>query len=173
MAVAGLFLLCACGAKCAYLPTVGVPALRYQARSTNYFVFNPKLFTPAVVALETNSSRTVLAASSATNTTNVVASSAPVPAPVVNTNPTAAPVQSDAGTKNIPPPYFNSVFSGPAASDLLPVTSQMITDYLRPEKTETNHLDQPGVIVFVPAGMQFTPPEPKSTTGNRAAYHSQ
>ena len=143
--------------------------------TTNYFVFDGKLPVPAKAA-ETNSSTADLAAKpKATETNNVeVAKQISTPTvPMQNAPTTTAAVSSG---NNPPSQYYNSDFSSPAASDLLTVTPQMINEYLKPDRNRSGNganFDQPGAVVFVPAGIQFTPPVPKASGESRATYHSQ
>ena len=62
-----------------------------------------------------------------------------------------------------------------SASDLLTVTPQMIAQYLRPGPSGTNSVGQPGAVVFVPAGMPYTPTPPPVNSGpqSRANYRVQ
>jgi hypothetical protein len=85
--------------------------------------------------------------------------------------------ESGADGKNNAARPFNFSFAQAAASDLLAVTPQMISEYLKPDRNETNQLDAPGVVVFVPAQMQFAPTSTKTTATShagesRATYNS-
>lgn len=155
----------------AYLPAVGAPPLRFQAVTTNYFVFDPKLFLPP-----TNLVATVSNVVNQATTTNDVAVTPP---PATNETLTASslPATPDDNQNYIPRPFrrYNFNFSTASASDLLTVTPQMIAPYLKPDPNVTNALDRPGAVVFVPAEMQFTPPptSAESRPGeSRATYRS-
>jgi hypothetical protein len=160
-----------------YLPLVGSPPLRFQTVTTNYFVFDPKMFQPATHLLATASNTVNQVASP----TNEVANTPLVPAPDTSVTLTASsrPAEPDYTQNYIPNPFrrYNFNFAAASASDLLAVTPQMITPYLRPEPNATNGLDHPGAVVFVPAEMQFTPPPTTITAEShpgesRATYSS-
>jgi hypothetical protein len=78
---------------------------------------------------------------------------------------------ADAKNNSVPPYNFTNPSS--SASDLLTVTPQMITEYLKPVQTETNRTDQPGAVIFVPAEMQFMPPTPSAATESHAIYKTR
>ena len=159
-------------AKFAYLPVVGVPPLRIEVVTTNEF--NYLAFNEAFSAARTN-----LATAPAINTDNSSATSPSIPKTIANNNPAAANVlittsseTGDDGEKDGRQPV-NFAFPSSTASDLLTVTPQMITQYLKPEGNETNQLDRPGVVVFVPADMPFMPPTQKTVPESRAIYQSR
>jgi hypothetical protein len=163
-----------------YLPTVGPVALRFVEATTNFYVFDPELFAPKAKPAETNSS---LASAAPTNAAVVM----PTPRPAAPTVIEAVSTPNQqvmsplivGGGPIYPGQNFNSDFSPAPASDLLPVTSSMITDYLKSERNQTEHgdhtnnLDQPGAVVFVPAQIQFTPPTPDGGGESKAIYRSQ
>jgi hypothetical protein len=172
IAAAAFFIRPAQAAR-AYLPTVGSPPLRFQAVTTNYFVFNPKLFQPATNLVATVSN--VVNQATATNDVAV----APPPATNETLTASSQPAAPDYNQNYAPGPFrrFNFNFSTASASDLLTVTPQMITPYLKPDANVTNALDHPGAVVFVPAEMQFMPPPTTVTTEShpgesRATYRS-
>jgi hypothetical protein len=176
IATAGLWLR-SVGASRAYLPTVGAPPLRFQAVTTNYFVFDPKLFLPSTNLLAT-ASNTVIQAASPTNTV-ATAMPAAVPEQSVTLTASSRPAEPDYSQNYIPNPFrrYNFNFAAASASDMLAVTPQMITPYLQPAPNATNALDHPGAVVFVPAEMQFTPPSTTISAENhpgesRATYSS-
>ncbi|MGA2867994.1 MAG: hypothetical protein ABSF34_02370 [Verrucomicrobiota bacterium] len=162
-------------AKFAYLPGVGVPPLRIEVVTTNEF--NYLAFSEALSAVRTN-----LATAPTINTVNSDNSSATspsIPKTIANNSPAAAnilittsPETGDDGEKDGRQPN-NFAFPSSTASDLLTVTPQMITQYLKPEANETNQLDRPGVVVFVPADMPFMPPTQKTVPESRAIYQSR
>jgi hypothetical protein len=170
----------------AYLPMVGAPALRIETATTNSF--NYLAFSQALSALEAKTAAAVsnaatLAAAPAAKTNNSGAISyeafSSAQAPVANNNPinannptvfVSAPMP---GGGNNSQGSLNFAFPSSTASDLLTVTPQMITQYLKPDANETNQLDRPGAIVFVPADMPFTPPTQPNAPGSRAIYQSR
>ncbi|MGC9941084.1 MAG: hypothetical protein ABSE48_04570 [Verrucomicrobiota bacterium] len=194
-AVLGLFtIVFPAHALYAYLPMVGAPELRIEVTTTNSF--NYLAFSNAFAALEAKtaeaiSKATSMATASATNTNNTNssgalstttttasamnnrASSVPSGANVyMASSPTSAPGWETDTEKDGPQPG-NFAFPSSSASDLLTVTPQMITQYLKPEANETNQLDRHGVVVFVPADMPFMPPTQKNVPESRAIYQSR
>jgi hypothetical protein len=174
------FCVHALAASRAYLPTVGVPPLHFQVMTTNDFVFDPKLFPPQPKPSETVSNAVNTLAAS-TNSSNSIAVSQPDASSLTNVNPVLAGAETATDERKDAVPRFKFDFSSAAASDLLTVTPQMMMQYLKPDSTETNQLDRPGAVVFVPAEMQFAPPNTKITAesrgimGNesRATYQTQ
>ncbi len=152
----------------AYLPVVGPPSLRLQVITKNHLVFNLESFREPPKAAETNTvAHTVAPAAVATN---IIAAPNPIPIVAANTNQAnqvPAKPETVADAKNNPVPPFNFPNPSAAASDLLTVTPQMITEYLKPAQ---NAADQPGTVVFVPVEMQFTPPTPKTSGESQAIY---
>lgn len=174
--VAGLFFVREVSAARAYLRVVGPPPLRFQAMTTNDFVYDPKLFSLEPKLAETVSNAVNQIAATATNADNSVA----ISPSVTNVNPVAVSPEIAADEGKNSAPHFNFNFATASASDLLTVTPQMITQYLKPEANATNSLDRPGAVVFVPAEMQFSPPTKitavsRGIEGNesRATYQSQ
>jgi hypothetical protein len=174
----------------AYLPTVGTPALRMEGVTTNSFNF--LAFSRALSALEAKTAETVsnaanLATAAAANTNKVnnsgaISSTTPASAaPVTGTgnspfsanNPADIHLEAVSGGANNSQRPYNFAFPPSTASDLLTVTPQMITQYLKPDSNETNQLDRPGVVVFVPADMPFMPPTSKTAPESRAIYQSR
>lgn len=177
----------------AYLPEIGSPPLRIQETTTNSF--NYLAFSKAFPALEARaaealSNATSVAAATPASTnqnanakelsiSNAIAAAAALASNVnksANVYVASSPANAmDEGTemdksgRQTP----NFAFPGSSASDLLTVTPQMITQYLKPDVNETNQLDRPGVVVFVPADMPFMPPGPKNAPESRAIYQSR
>jgi len=162
----------------AYLPTVGVPPLRFESVTTNVFNYSQFILELA------NESRTNSDIQACTNLTAASGGGTNQPAMVAQpmaSRPTAAlneafpQVNSEenvAGAESRPVTLEKFDFPTSTASDLLTVTPQMIAQYLKPGSTGTNALDRPGVVVFVPADLPFTPPPPRNSSENRANYHS-
>jgi hypothetical protein len=152
----------------AYLPSVGSPPLRFQVVSTNYFVFDSKPAAPAANPTKTSAVATTSATPTA-NHTNITEISNPISNSSANTNQTsAADEENNSETPIIP------ITSSSSASDLLTVSPQMITEYLKPAQTVTDtKTNQPEPVIFVPVEMQFTPPAPKSSSESRATYKTQ
>jgi hypothetical protein len=178
--LAEFFCVHAQAASRAYLPATGVPPLRFQIVTSNYFVFDPKLFPPQPKPSEIDSNAVNTLAAS-TNPTHSTAISQPVASSPANAGPLLVGAETSPDERKDAVSHFKFDFSSAAASDLLTVTPQMITQYLKPDSAETNRLDRPGAVVFVPAEMQFTPPNTKitaescGTMGNesRATYQTQ
>jgi hypothetical protein len=169
--LAGFFAAHEANGERAYLPVVGSPPLRFQAITTNHLVFNLESFAqPPKKAAVSNVTTQIIAP--VENTTNLVENSSPIPV-YLETNRVPAKPESVADTRNNSVPPYNFANSSSAASDLLTVTPQMITEYLKPAQTETNRTDQPGAVVFVPAELQFTPPTPNASAESRAIYKTQ
>jgi hypothetical protein len=163
-------------ARFAYLPLVGVPPMRIEVVTTNEF--NYLAFSEALSAASTN-----LTTAPIITTDNSSATSPSIPKTIANNNPADNPAAAnvlistssetgDDGEKDGRQPV-NFAFPSSTASDLLTVTPQMITQYLKPEANETNQLDRPGVVVFVPADMPFMPPTQKTVPESRAIYQSR
>ena len=183
-------------ARYAYLPTVGAPALRIgSAASTNSFsflAFNQELPAIEAKAAESLSNLTALASNNGGDTNKIASvsstnssptASTAVAAPAPESTPTATQSKSPVYLSASSPPQdiqqnpaaspYNFNFPGSAASDLLSVTPQMITQYLKPDANETNQLDRHGVSVFVPVTMPFVPPTQAATPESRAIYQSR
>jgi hypothetical protein len=166
-------------AEFAYLPVVGVPPMRIEVVTTNEF--NYLAFREGLSAAGTNLATASTA--STINNDNSSATSPSIPKTIANNNPAGNPTAAnvlistgsetgDDGEKDGRQP-INFAFPSSTASDLLTVTPQMITQYLKPEANETNQLDRPGVVVFVPADMPFMPPTQKTVPESRAIYQSR
>jgi hypothetical protein len=163
---AGVFAVGEARGESAYLPSVGSPPLRFQVFNTNRLFLSLKSFAPAKVSeLETN-----LAAAAAI-VTNMAAT--PVSPPNANTNQAPASPPTVADGKNNSEIQGVSTNSSSSAGDLLTVTPQMITEYLKPDQKQADPADQKGAVHFVPEGMQFAPPPPSSPGESRATYKSQ
>ena len=159
----------ACGER-AYLPSVGVPSLRIQAATTNHLGFDLKSFLmPVKPAVPSNAVAQAAAPAAATNIPVVFN---PVSASPGNTNqaPFMPPAVTDAKNNSEPPDI--TPISPPSASDLLTVTPQMITEYLKPGQNQTQ-TNQTGAVIFVPAQLQFAPPAPNASGESRATYKTQ
>lgn len=170
----------------AYLPIVGAPALRIEVVSTNSF--NYLAFSRVLSALEAKTAEAVsnaanLATAAAANTNNAnksgaissttAAAAIPTPSSFMVNNQVPIHLEAVSGGGNNSQQPYNFAFPPSTASDLLTVTPQMITQYLKPDANETNQLDRPGVVVFVPADMPFTPPTQKAAPESRAIYQSR
>ena len=156
----------------AYLPSVGSPPLRFQAVITNHLVFNLKSFAKTVKPAEASNAVPQIVA----NSTNNVAISRQIPAAVTNDSQTnqvpVKPETDDNEKNNSETPVFSPDASS-SASDLLTVTPQMITEYLKPAQTETKQAAPTNPVVFVPAELQFAPPAPKASGESQATYKTQ
>jgi hypothetical protein len=97
----------------------------------------------------------------------------PVSPANANTNQAPASPPTVAGEKNNSEIQGVSTNSSSSAGDLLTVTPQMITEYLKPDQKPADPADQKGAVQFVPAGMQFAPPPPSAPGESRATYKSQ
>jgi hypothetical protein len=169
--LAGFFAAHEASGERAYLPVVGSPPLRFQAITTNHLVFNLDSFAqPPKKAAVSNAVTQIIAP--VENTTNLVENSSPIPVSL-ETNRVPVKPETLADTRNNSVPPFNFANPSSTASDLLTVTPQMITEYLKPSQTETNRADQPGAVVFVPAELQFTPPAPNASAESRSIYKTQ
>jgi hypothetical protein len=172
--IVSLFAVREARAGSAYLASVGSPPLRFQALTTNRFVFALKTLAAAKPA-EAPATASPLAAP-AVSATNVVALSNPIFIPLENTNPVSVRPQAETDGKN---DYDLPVISpnpSPAASDLLTVTPQMIAEYLKPAQNQAvpiNQTNQTGATMFVPAEMQFAPPTSKAPGESQATYKTQ
>ena len=179
----------------AYLPMVGAPELRFQEVTTNsfnYLAFKEQYAALQAKMAEAISNATALAAAKDATNSSSSAATSPVAANSTpktgsgnismpngaNANPganvyisTSQDSTSDDGKNSRLPSNF--VFPGQTASDMLTVTPQMLTQYLKPGMNETNSLDRPGVVVFVPADMPFEPPAQKPAPESRAIYQSR
>ena len=157
----------------AYLPAVGAPPLRFQAVITNHFAFNlESIAPPPKTTAISNSNAVAQTVAPAANATNLVENSSPVPV-FSETNQVPARPEIVTDTKNNSVTPFNFANPSSAASDLLTVTPQMITEYLKPAENDTNRAAQPGAVVFVPAELQFNPPAPNGSAESRAIYKVQ
>jgi hypothetical protein len=161
-----------------YLKIVGPPPLRFESPETN------TLLALKAVMLKPKPSVTENTDSMATNmvapATNAMAVAATVTNPVAEVTAVTNQVASSVVTNTVDVNGVNNISgdSPSSARDLLPVTAQMITEYLKPTKGQnaTNPADQPGATVFVPNQMGFTPPvmqNPPSVPESRAVYKSQ
>jgi hypothetical protein len=165
--VVGIFAVHEAGGARAYLPAVGSPPLRFQAVDTNDTVLDFKSFI-IMAAKKTEASNAV-----AQITPNFTAASNPVSVLPLNTNPAPAMPQIVADVEKKSESPVITPISPPSASDLLTVTPQMITEYLKPAQNKADQKDQKGAEVFVPAGTQFAPPSPKVPGESQATYKSQ
>jgi len=154
----------------AYLPSVGLPPLRFQAVTTNHLVFDLKSFATAPKPAEITNAPTHQITAAAARAADVVAVSNPISSSLENTN--QAPVAPQSGTDakdNSETPGISPISSS-SASDLLTVTPQMITEYLKPVQNQAQPTNQAGTVVFVPTDMQFAPPAPKEPGESQATY---
>ncbi|HEY1719412.1 MAG TPA: hypothetical protein VGH42_14125 [Verrucomicrobiae bacterium] len=172
---AGIFAAHEARGERAYLPSVGSPPLRFQAVATNHLVFNLESFVMAAQSAEASNAVTQVAAPAA-NFTNIAAISRQIPAALANANLTnQVPVRPETapGAKNNSEMPVISPNSPSSAGDLLTVTPQMITEYLKPAQNQTDQENQTNPTVFVPAEMQFAPPAPKVPGESQATYKTQ
>lgn len=137
----------------AYLKKTGPSPLRFSLTSAV-----PASFTLPATLVErqssTNTPETAVPAATSAQTNAVATAPAVDPAPVVP--PKVSTAESPA---NSTPP--------PSASDLLPVSPQMLTEYFKPVANGTNAASS--VVVPVPvAPVEFTPPVAKPAS--RATY---
>ena len=161
-----------------YLKIVGPPPLRFESPETNTLLaLKAVMLKPKPSVMEnTNSMATNMMAQATNAVVIAVTATNPVAEVIAITNQAASSVVANAGDVN----GVNNISgdSPSSARDLLPVTAQMITEYLKPTKGQnaTNPADQPGATVFVPNQMGFTPPVmqiPPSVPESRAVYKSQ
>jgi hypothetical protein len=156
----------------AYLPSVGSPPLRFQAFTTNHLVFNLESFVMPAKPAGTSNAVTQIAA----NFTKKIAVSSQTPVALANANQTnqvpLKPENGAGGKNNSETPVFSPNASS-SASDLLTVTPQMITEYLKPAQTQTEQPNETNSAVFVPAELQFAPPAPKAPGESQATYKIQ
>jgi hypothetical protein len=151
--VLGLFATDAKSSDAPYLKLVGPPPLRFEVIAPNSPLFIAELALPK----PNNADATENAA------TNNPAGAKPV----------ASSANADVGgtwgrlVKNAANPAN-------AASDMLNIKPQMITEYLKPDRSEAPSAEagqfQPGQSILVPAELGFVPPMPG---GNRAIYISK
>jgi hypothetical protein len=169
--VVGISAVHEAGGARAYLPTVGAPPLRFQSASTNHLVLDLKTFMTMLAERQAEASNALAQIAPpvaiATNTPAVV--SYPASISSADTNPASVVTE---GKNNSESPVIPPI-SPSSASDMLTVTPQMITEYLKPAQNQANQKDQKGAEVFVPAGTQFTPPAPKAPGESQATYKSQ
>lgn len=169
---AGLFLIHEARGGYAYLRVVGPPALRFQAVTTNCYVFDPKAFNFEAKLVATASNVVDQLTTPATNETTAVEPAMPVP--VKNPQPVVITTGNPVNPVNDPAGNYNFAFPASTASDLLTVTPQMIAEYLKPQAAAgTNQFDRPGTAVFVPVQMPFLPPAAQGTAESRATYQSK
>ncbi len=156
----------------AYLPSVGSPPLRFQAFTTNHLFFNLQSFEMTAQPAESSNVVTQIAA----NSTNNAAISRQIPGALAKANQTnQVPVELETGTgekNNSETPVFSPDASS-SASDLLTITPQMITEYLKPAQSQTEQPIQTNPVVFVPAELQFAPPAQKAPGESQATYKTQ
>ena len=175
------------GGHYGYLVLVGPPPIHCASVSTNSYAYNPAQFDLNLQfataspdqdkSAGTNSPASAIVASN-TPASNPSSFDIPKPKPVIlEAKSVGNPASSSDQMAGIGPvsvfPVFNLPGSSSSASDLLTVSPQMITQYLKPNQTGTNTLDQPGTSVFMPAGVQFQPPAPENAPESRAIYRSQ
>jgi hypothetical protein len=137
----------------AYLLQTGPSPLRFSL-----FAFVPASFDLPDSLVErqvpTNSATIAAPATTSAETNAVAANLPPLPAPTINPSvPTTANPQNNSAPK-------------PAASDLLVVSPQMLTEFFKPVGNETN---SPG-SENVPVPVGFTPPS--APPSSRATYNS-
>jgi hypothetical protein len=152
----------------AYLRVVGAPPVRFQAMTTNnsWLAFKSSATVTKLAANSNVKKPTGTTSANITNSVVVFHSTASLA-----TNQTSVLPETVTDEKNSPETPVFSPNSSSSASDLLTVTPQMITEYLKPAAREA----APGAetnqsMVFVPAEMQFTPPAPKASGESQATY---
>lgn len=135
-----------------YLSQIGPPPLRFSlATASLSFILPPSLINVPLP----------------TNTTKIASS----PTPTAGTNSTpgfTGPKMASTSvftTSTSPDPSENAPQPTPAASDMLVVSPQMLTEYFKPDPNGPN---SGGVLVPVPVG--FTPPTVKPSS--QATYRS-
>jgi hypothetical protein len=167
--IGGMFAVLEARDERAYLPVVGLPPLRFQAVTTNNAWLAFKLSASVAKTTENSSAKTPAGTTSA-NITNSVVVFHPASTAPANTNRPSTLPQIPANENNNPDAPVFSPNSSSAASDLLTVSPQMITEYLKPVQNQTN---QTGATMFVPAEMQLAPPASKSPGESQATYKTQ
>jgi len=138
-----------------YLRVVGSPPLRFEVQAVESPLIMGELALPKPKGIEAPALPEAPAASQGTGSA------------VVNMagNPTGI----------FGSPANNSASGANPASDMLNVNPQMITQYLKPNRSESHDGGapspfQPGQSILVPAELGFVPPMPG---GNRAIYISK
>gem|GEM_PF-3872814 len=188
LALAGAFIVLQARGQGGYLEIVGPPAMRFEAKTTNEFLFaakfpmRPPKPEPTVVsnavAGEAPASNAVVKISEPETATKVEAGDVPASTNLISldladTNQCQSPVVSasaDAG---------NSVDTTATAGDLLTTTPQMIMQYLKPDPNggTLNPTNRPATAVFVPAWTGFMPAlmqfPAESKSESRATYISK
>jgi len=166
VAVIGFFLAQKARGEKAYLQIVGPPALRFQAPATNYSWFTGKLFELSA-KVKNPSGKTALTVPQANITNSVVVFHPTSIAPAKGNQVSGLP-QIGANEENNSEMPVISPDSSSAASDLLTVSPQMITEYLQPAPKQDEAMGQTNSrVIFVPPEMQFMPPAPKVSGESR------
>jgi hypothetical protein len=153
--VIGLFATEAKSSNTPYLKLVGPPPLRFEVITPNSPLFIAELALP-----KPNNDNAV-----EETATNNLAADGNETKPAVGS--TEANMDGILGG-----PAKNAVNPANAASDMLNITPQMITEYLKPDRSEAPEAGQfqPGQSILVPAELGFVPPMPG---GSRAIYISK
>jgi hypothetical protein len=146
-----------------YLQLVGPPPLRFEAITTPDPLFMEELKLPQPATPTPPD-----AAPPLTTSTNAQSSSTQPTGPTdvsAGKNPLGNFGDAAKNAENFPNP----------ASDLLSITPQMITEYLKPNRndgaSDESGRYQPGQVVLVPAELGFVPPMPGGES--RAIYRNQ
>ncbi len=140
----------------AYLKQIGPSPLRFATATAapTSFVLPPALVEPQK---PTNTTENAVSPS-ISEPTNALPT---IPAPAIATN--AAPAVSSTEPAQKPTPT-------PSASELLPVSPQMLTEYFKPTTENTNAPSSVVVPVITPLPVGFTPPLVKPPS--RATYNN-
>lgn len=173
-----------------YLPMVGPPPLRFFLSCSDEFHFVAFETSQQAKALELAATASATAppdkpagksAGKPADPTSPAAQPSP-PAitesaqpvlPVLPVIPMGPDVNDEAISGGAMPPPASGNFSFPSqtASDLLPVSPQMIAQYFRPDPNGTNNLNAPGGVLVAPGAMPFVPPPLVPVPESRASYH--
>jgi hypothetical protein len=139
----------------AYLKQIGPSPLRFSLATAvpSSFVLPPALVEPPK---PTNTTETAVSPAISSQTNALPAT--PVSTPATNAQPTVS--TTEPATKPTPTP---------SASELLPVSPQMLTEYFKPVAESTNAATNVGVPV-TPLPVGFTPPLVKPPS--RATYNN-
>ncbi len=167
---ASIFAAAAARAERPYLPVVGTPPLRFHLIDTNHLYLSMKSFPPEPKSTAASDIATNLTAD-ATNLPdgqlqNSLGSSTNRNQSPINTQGVPAG-KNNPETEGLMPDYLSS------EGDLPTVTPQMISEYLKPERTQPAQQYKTGIVEFVPVEMQFAPPAAQSPGESRATYNSQ
>jgi len=154
----------AVGAPCAdngYLTVVGPPNLRFASGHARD-KFTPTQFYPADTNLAKIEIPPAANAADPVKSFAIPTNTAPVAAVVMKADSTPPPTSS-------PPINFS-----PSGADPTIVTSEMLTDYLKPSPSGRGGRDNNnGSAVVVPVNLGFTPPTAAPANTSKAVYTSE